>query len=84
MCSYSCGIALDIWTFPLDQDFYTVGLTQPVVFINSYVFLKWAMNLEGVLKLLKSPNENGKLIFYTLYLSYFHFIYSDFVYFCKR
>ena len=49
LCSCRCGIALDIWTFPLDQDFYTVGLTLPVLFINSYVFLKWATNLQGVL-----------------------------------
>ena len=66
LCSCRCGIALDIWTFPLDQDFYTVGLTLPVLFINSYVFLKWAMNLEGVLKLLKSPNKNGKLLYLIL------------------
>ena len=58
---YSCGIALDAWMFPLEDDIYTTGIEQPLQFINTYEF-QWKENVAKIMKLLKPVNEAGKTV----------------------
>ncbi|KAJ8009402.1 hypothetical protein DPEC_G00088510 [Dallia pectoralis] len=46
---FKCGIALDAWMFPLDDEIY-VRVKQPVFFINSEKF-QWAGNIMRMRKL---------------------------------
>lgn len=55
---YSCGIGLDTWMFPLGPEFYSKGIEQPCMFINSYSF-QWAENVANMMKLVKPVTETG-------------------------
>lgn len=46
---FKCGIALDAWMFPLDEEIYT-RVKQPIFFINSEKF-QWAGNISRMRKL---------------------------------
>ncbi|XP_039604931.1 platelet-activating factor acetylhydrolase [Polypterus senegalus] len=46
---FKCGIALDSWMFPLDDDVYT-KVNQPILFINSEKF-QWIGNILKMKKL---------------------------------
>uniref|UniRef100_A0AAY5KHM1 Platelet-activating factor acetylhydrolase n=1 Tax=Esox lucius TaxID=8010 RepID=A0AAY5KHM1_ESOLU len=50
-----CGIALDAWMFPLDDEIY-VRVKQPVFFINSEKF-QWAGNIMRMRKLESSSTS---------------------------
>ena len=43
---------------PIHRDLYEVGIQQPLLFINSYNF-QWVENVQRMMKLSKSPDENG-------------------------
>uniref|UniRef100_A0A8C7PF43 Platelet-activating factor acetylhydrolase n=1 Tax=Oncorhynchus mykiss TaxID=8022 RepID=A0A8C7PF43_ONCMY len=47
--NFKCGIALDAWMFPLDEEIY-VRVKQPIFFINSEKF-QWAGNISRMRKL---------------------------------
>ncbi|XP_048858244.1 platelet-activating factor acetylhydrolase isoform X2 [Brienomyrus brachyistius] len=47
--TFKCGIALDSWMFPLDEEMFP-GVKQPILFINSEKF-QWAGNIIRMKKL---------------------------------
>uniref|UniRef100_A0A673VJI0 1-alkyl-2-acetylglycerophosphocholine esterase n=1 Tax=Salmo trutta TaxID=8032 RepID=A0A673VJI0_SALTR len=47
--NFKCGIALDAWMFPLDDEIYA-RVKQPIFFINSEKF-QWAGNISRMRKL---------------------------------
>ncbi|GAA6093807.1 platelet-activating factor acetylhydrolase [Tachysurus ichikawai] len=56
---FSCGIALDTWMFPLDEEIFP-SVKQPILFINSEKF-QWAGNIM-LMKKLDSPVIPRKMI----------------------
>ncbi|KAL0967648.1 hypothetical protein UPYG_G00254990 [Umbra pygmaea] len=52
---FKCGIALDSWMFPLDDEIY-VRVKQPIFFINSEKF-QWAGNIMRMRKLESSSTS---------------------------
>lgn len=49
LSSFRCGIALDAWMTPLDDELYH-RVKQPIFFINSEKF-QWAGNISRMRKL---------------------------------
>lgn len=47
--SIRCGVALDAWMFPLDDEIFA-RVKQPIFFINSEKF-QWAGNISRMKKL---------------------------------
>lgn len=56
---FRCGIALDAWMFPLEDETFP-GVKQPLFFINSEKF-QWAGNISRMRKL-DSPVTQRKMI----------------------
>jgi platelet-activating factor acetylhydrolase len=56
---FKCGITLDVWMFPVHKSILETKISQPLIFINSYIFSKWTENVNKLSKLLKPPNEKG-------------------------
>ncbi|XP_077668565.1 platelet-activating factor acetylhydrolase isoform X2 [Eretmochelys imbricata] len=52
---FKCGIALDAWMLPLDDEVYT-RVRQPLLFINSEKF-QWASNVLKIKKLYSTGTE---------------------------
>lgn len=51
-----CGIALDAWMFPLDEEIYA-RVKQPIFFINSEKF-QWAGNIMAMRKLVPPDSSS--------------------------
>ena len=51
-----CGIALDVWMFPLDEEIYA-RVKQPIFFINSEKF-QWAGNIMAMRKLVPPDSSS--------------------------
>nr|XP_006626068.1 PREDICTED: platelet-activating factor acetylhydrolase isoform X1 [Lepisosteus oculatus] len=56
---FKCGVALDAWMFPLDDEVYA-RVNKPIMFINSEKF-QWAGNIIKMKKL-DSPTIQRKMI----------------------
>uniref|UniRef100_A0A8C8C218 Platelet-activating factor acetylhydrolase n=1 Tax=Oncorhynchus tshawytscha TaxID=74940 RepID=A0A8C8C218_ONCTS len=54
--NFKCGIALDAWMFPLDEEIYT-RVKQPIFFINSEKF-QWAGNIMAMRKLVPPDSSS--------------------------
>ena len=56
-----CGIALDSWLFPIEEDVLNTGFKQPLVFINIDTF-QWPKNIVRMMKFV----ERKEATMYTL------------------
>ncbi|XP_064780675.1 platelet-activating factor acetylhydrolase-like [Oncorhynchus masou masou] len=54
--NFKCGIALDAWMFPLDEEIYA-RVKQPIFFINSEKF-QWAGNIMAMRKLVPPDSSS--------------------------
>uniref|UniRef100_A0A8C7J405 Platelet-activating factor acetylhydrolase n=1 Tax=Oncorhynchus kisutch TaxID=8019 RepID=A0A8C7J405_ONCKI len=54
--NFKCGIALDAWMLPLDEEIYT-RVKQPIFFINSEKF-QWAGNIMAMRKLVPPDSSS--------------------------
>ena len=59
--SFRCGLALDSWLFPVEEESLEKSLDRPLVFINIDTF-QWP---ENVAKMMKLVERNGATM-YTL------------------
>ena len=53
-----CGIAMDAWLLPIHRDLYKVGVSQPLLFINSASW-QWAENVRRMMQLAKPVGSDG-------------------------
>ncbi len=44
--------------FPISNEVYDTGISQPLMFINSFSF-QWAVNITSMMKLVTPPDESG-------------------------
>ncbi len=55
--------------FPISNEVYDTGISQPLMFINSFSF-QWAANITSMMKLVTPPDESG--ILWIIYYKYIH------------
>ncbi|XP_032227478.2 platelet-activating factor acetylhydrolase isoform X1 [Nematostella vectensis] len=57
-----CGVALDVWMLPLDEDIRKQDLTQPLLFINTYHFHNWRDNADALRKFIDVKPDTRPVI----------------------
>ncbi|EDO32225.1 predicted protein [Nematostella vectensis] len=59
---FRCGVALDVWMLPLDEDITKQDLTQPLLFINTYHFHNWRDNADALRKFIDVKPDTRPVI----------------------
>ena len=59
MLSYRCGIALDAWMLPIDEEQLEEEMEQPLLFVNCDFDFHWPASIAKMMKLVKPPDECG-------------------------
>ncbi len=47
--------------FPISNEVYDTGISQPLMFINSFFSFQTAENINSMMKLVTPPDESGIL-----------------------
>ena len=60
MLSHRCGVALDPWMLPIDEEQLEKEVDQPLLFVNSDFDFHWPASISKMMKLVKPPDECGE------------------------